>query len=55
MKAMQLMDASDLVTDLTKPKVQRKKKRLMMPQKAIVPIRCADKIGAESWNDERAI
>ena len=35
-------------------KQKRKKKRLMMPPKEIVPIKCADKIGLEHWDEKRA-
>ena len=51
------MDADELhdhqeIEDETKTK--RKKKRLPMPPKEIVPIRCADKLGVEKWDEERA-
>lgn len=54
MKADDLPDVSQLITDLTVIPKKRKKKRLMMPPKEIVPIRCADKVGVEHWDDERA-
>ena len=50
------MNTEDLCIDLTEEKntKPRKSKRLMMPPKKIVPIRCADKIGVEHWTPERA-
>jgi len=49
------MDVDDLCIDLTEEKQvkQRKKKKLMMPPKAIVPIKCADKVGVERWTPDR--
>ena len=50
------MNVEDLCIDLTEEKKTkpRKSKRLMMPPKSIVPIRCADKKGVEQWSPERA-
>ena len=50
------MNTEDLCIDLTEMKntKPRKSKRLMMPPKKIVPIKCADKIGVEHWTPERA-
>ena len=54
MDEKEVVTADDLVLDLTKPKKERKKKKLPMPPKEIVPIRCADKHGVEKWTPERA-
>ena len=48
------MLTEELHLDETKEKKPRRKKRLMMPPKAIVPIKCADKVGVEKWTPERA-
>lgn len=50
------LDVSDLHEhqELPSDKKPRKKKRLPMPPKKIVPLKNKDKIGAESWNPERA-
>ena len=37
-----------------KPRKPRKKKPVRRPECEIIPIRCADKVGAESWNPKRA-
>ncbi len=47
------MLTDELVLDLTLPVKERKKKRLPMPPKEIVPIRCADKLGVEKWTPDR--
>src|SRR5688572_28586049 len=50
------MDVDDLHDhqEIEKDVKPRKKKRLMMPPKEIVPIRRADKKGVEKWTPERA-
>lgn len=48
-----LVGADELVTDLTKPKKERKKKRLPHIPKEIIAIKCADKVGDEKWTPER--
>ena len=45
---------NELHADETKEKKVKRKKKLMMPPKEIVPIRCADKVGVEHWTPERA-
>ena len=40
--------------EIEKEKKLRKKKRLMMPPKEIVSIRCADKRCQEKWDEKRA-
>lgn len=49
------MNVDELLTDLTEEKQvkQRKKKKLLMPPKAIMPIKNADKVGVERWTPER--
>lgn len=51
---MDALTTDDLCVDLTVLIKQKKKKRLPMPPKAIVPIKCADKVGVEHWTPERA-
>jgi len=48
-----LVGADELVTDLTKPKKERKKKHLPHVRNEIVPIKCADKVGVERWTPDR--
>ena len=48
------MFTAELTTDLNNAPKERKKRRIPQPPKSIVPIKCADKVGAESWNPERA-
>ena len=50
------MNVDDLCDDQTVEKVTkpRKGKRLPMPPKEIVPIKCADKVGVEHWDEKRA-
>lgn len=43
-----LHDHQEVATE----KKERRKKRLPMPPKAIVPIRCADKKGVERWDED---
>ena len=49
-----MLTTDDLVVDLTIPTKDRQKKRLPKIPKEIMPIKCSDKVGSESWNDERA-
>ena len=51
MSADELHDHQEIENET---KIRRKKKRLPMPPKEIVPIRCADKLGVEKWDEERA-
>ena len=49
-----MLTTDDLVVDLTIPTKDRKKKRLPQIPKEIMPIKCSDKVGSESWNEEQA-
>src|SRR5690606_35847370 len=50
------MNVDDLCDDQTVEKMTkpRKGKRLPMPPKEIVPIKCADKVAHERWDEKRA-
>ena len=37
-----------------KPRKQNRKKPIRRPKRQIIPIRCADKVGAENWDNKRA-
>ena len=49
-----MLTTDDLCVDLTIPTKERKKKCLPKIPKEIMPIKCSDKVGSESWNEERA-
>ena len=48
------MSSSDSDEEEKKERKPRKKKPIRRPKCEIIPIRCADKVGSESWNPKRA-